>query len=133
MESFLRQISFGTNVYLIYNFQCIFMQDAHISAARFSCSAMSFGFRMSGRLCEDRAQNGHIKYVLSNNQFRLYYQKCPDDSQLPAPLDFSLEVIERQFLHLAPDVILRGENKCEVITMFHRVKKIYIVFRRLFV
>ena len=45
----------------------------------------------------------------SLTRFQLNYQYCSDDAQLAPPFALSLELLERQLVYLAPDVLLREE------------------------
>ena len=50
------------------------------------------------------------------------YQNCPDDAQLPAPFELSLELLERQLVHLAPDVLLQEEGDSTIYSVSTRRK-----------
>ena len=71
----------------------------------------------------------------SLTRFQLNYQYCSDDAQLAPPFALSLELLERQLVYLAPDVLLREEFV--EFTLFQRVEKcgihcldVGIIFKR---
>ena len=108
----------------------------NLSASRLSfCSAMSFGFRMSGRLCKYKCTQNNIKTKKGTRQNKKscnsypisteMYQNCPDDAQLPAPFELSLELLERQLVHLAPDVLLQGGGD-SIIYCFNAKKNLQV-------
>ena len=55
---------------------------------------------------KSKKQKRHATHIRS----QLNYQNRPDDAKLPATFELILEILERQLVHLAPDVLLQEEG-----------------------